>query len=212
MNPLTILAFAFLTLVCVCLFLDALTTRRVLDKTRHEFVLSQERNVQYIELHRSAEARALNARAELEDYLNAPARTRQRERVRFIASVLLLEAAGEGERGMRAVAAVIQNRKHAKNLGAVGVIRSPGQFSVVKGRTDGEVKAAAGLITNPTATAIAEDLALRLLIGEKVLDETRGATYFSSSRHPLILKFDEIEHTTTIGRHHFFRDTSKPKP
>lgn len=130
------------------------------------------------------------------------ATTRERETV---AACLVLEAASQGDFGMRAVMAVIRNRARGlPELFAPAVLR-PKQFSALNKVTAGR-ESLPGAISRarrdrmwPRALAIVED-AMR----DSWYDPTGGATHYTRSAERTHWT-RSLAKTTTIGAHSFYR-------
>lgn len=123
----------------------------------------------------------------------------------LIASCLVLEAACQGERGMRGVMAVIRNRsRHLPELYATTVLRRK-QFSALNRLTAGRES-----VTRVVQRARRDRMwntALRIVDEaghENWTDPTYGATHYtlSGERTPWTRA---LARTVTIGRHAFYR-------
>ena len=101
-----------------------------------------------------------------------------------LAAVLLAEARGEGEVGMRAVAEVVRRRADAKGVSMLSVLR-PGAFSSLNGTDrDALLRRFHGHALFPKALAIARMAYNR---PEALGDLTRGANHFTHKRERPVL-------------------------
>ena len=142
-------------------------------------------------------------------FASAPAWSAAGERD-CLAAIAVLEAAGEGEKGMRAVIRVVRNRMADTRFPATAceVVRQPGQFQPVsewpklKQALD---RPAAFRATNLLRPSASLDTAMRLAAGT-IRDDTGGALYFVN---PLMMDrrncpwFSRLKRTTRIGAHVF---------
>ena len=106
---------------------------------------------------------------------------------KVVAACLVLEAASEGETGMKAVASVILNRSRAQGVSPNGIVTQVGQFvtmdrgaerAVIIAEHDPKFKKAW-----PVALVIAEDV-----LRGTLKDTTDGALYFKSVNGKNIFK------------------------
>lgn len=127
---------------------------------------------------------------------------RERE---LVAACLVLEAASQGERGMRGVMAVIRNRSHGKpELFATTVMREK-QFSALNKLTSGRetlwrtLRRAQHDRMWSTALTIVDDATQ-----DTWKDPTGGATHYTrTGEHTPWTR--ALARTVTIGRHAFYR-------
>jgi len=138
-----------------------------------------------------------------------------------IATTLIGEAGGEGEKGMHAVMNVIMNRVKSSNdpvRAAVAAVLKPKQFSMFNSYTLGntDIRDIIDKAKQHPRWKIAQDLALKGLSG-KLQDITDGATHYHVSRgvskvtpkwtHPSVGgKNIQAVVTNTIGSHTFLRN------
>jgi N-acetylmuramoyl-L-alanine amidase len=119
-----------------------------------------------------------------------------------VASVIILEAGGEGEAGMRAVAAVIQNRMGRKS--AYKVVTTPKHFSCFNGyakRQDEFVNRAAKHPRYALALTLAKEIA-----SKRVADNTGKADhYHTTDVHPYWAP--KMTFTKKIGNHLFYKSS-----
>ena len=119
--------------------------------------------------------------------------SRPNDSITCLTANILNEAGGEGEHGMRAVAAVTMNRLLSGNFARTicGVVYQPGQFSWVGKKS--------GYKSTTQARRIAEEYAYKYT---KAKDVTGGATYFHSGRSP---GWKGVTKVKRIGGHIFYR-------
>ncbi|MEO5958887.1 MAG: cell wall hydrolase [Opitutaceae bacterium] len=122
-----------------------------------------------------------------------------------VAACLVLEAASQGTRGMRAVMAVIHNRSRGlPELFSVTVLREK-QFSALNRATSGReslvqlIRRAQRDRTWPQALAIVDEA-----LGDGWIDPTRGATHYTRSVETTRWT-RSLAKTVTIGAHSFYR-------
>jgi hypothetical protein len=122
-----------------------------------------------------------------------------------VATCLVLEAANQGEFGLRSVMAVIRNRAHGRpELFAATVLREK-QFSALNKLTAGRetlsrtVARAANDRMWPIALAIVDEAT-----HETWLDPTNGATYYARTGDR-IRWTSRLTPTVNIGAHSFYR-------
>lgn len=123
----------------------------------------------------------------------------------LVAACLVLEAASQGERGMRGVMAVIRNRAHGDVVLFAPTVLREKQFSALNKLTSGReslwrtmTRAKADRMW-PTALAIVDE-ATR----DDWRDPTRGATHYTrTGEHTPWTR--TLARTVTIGRHAFYR-------
>lgn len=122
-----------------------------------------------------------------------------------VAACLILEAASQGDYGMRAVMAVIRNRARGlPELFAPTVLR-PKQFSALNGISAGRetlpraITRAKRDIMWPTALAIVDDA-----VHASWYDPTGGATHYTRSAERTHWT-RSLAKTVTIGAHSFYR-------
>lgn len=123
-----------------------------------------------------------------------------------VAAVIIAEAGGEGEVGMRAVASVIQNRITA-HKNAFGVVSKPYQFSCLNDvivKKDSTFQAVIDKAAKHKRWAYALELA-NLINMKKVEDNTGGSThYHTAAVHP---SWDaKMTFKKKIGNHLFFKE------
>lgn len=122
----------------------------------------------------------------------------------IVAKVIAGEAASEGEKGMHAVANVIQNRMKLKNKTAKEIITEPHQFSAYKdknlmNRNYKEVKEYTDFLQN------------NLEDKNKIPDITGGATHYvtkdlyNKEKNNPNSWISKMKVTTTIGNHVFMK-------
>lgn len=120
-----------------------------------------------------------------------------------IASVIVLEAGGEGREGMKAVACVIQNRARARSKSPYQIVTEPKQFSCLNGKTPSQVVC---LAQCSPSWPYALRLAAIVLYGE-IDDITHGADhYHAKSMRPYWAK--SMGRTVVIGNHVFYNSRS----
>ncbi|MCB2055292.1 MAG: cell wall hydrolase [Geminicoccaceae bacterium] len=145
-----------------------------------------------------------------------PARGRAND-AQCLATIAVLEAAGEGEAGMRAVMRVVRNRVADRRFPdeVCAVVAQPGQFQPV-----GEWPALRRALADPSrldgrrllGPSAALDVALKLASLGGLADETERALYFVN---PLLMDprhcpwFAGLKRTRAIGRHVFMRHYGK---
>ncbi len=123
----------------------------------------------------------------------------------LVAACLVLEAASQGERGMRGVMAVIRNRAHGEVVLFAPTVLREKQFSALNKLTAGReslwrtlTRAKADRMW-PTALTIVDE-ATR----EDWRDPTQGATHYTrTGEHTPWTR--TLARTVTIGRHAFYR-------
>ena len=111
-----------------------------------------------------------------------------------VVQAILLEAVGEGERGMYAVSNVFRNRFNVGlPLGSCGLNR-PDREAFIK-RQPRRLRVYASLLYD------------RVLLNNSH-DNTGGATHFESTnfKEPKWVRLGNFEHTATLGRHKFYRE------
>ncbi len=123
----------------------------------------------------------------------------------LVAAVIILEAGGEGYKGMHAVASVIANRCKVDGKSPTQVVTKPYQFSCLNG------------ISRSKAISMAKDgwpkqweYAMTLASGiqtGRIKDTTRGAYFYQVNS--LGVRKWHGEKTMTIGNHSFFRAKNK---
>lgn len=122
-----------------------------------------------------------------------------------LAACLVLEAASQGEFGMRAVMAVIRNRAGGDPEFFTSVVLQPKQFSALNKVTAGSESLAAAIRRAKrdrvwqTALAVVDDA-----IDGKWHDPTGGATHYTRSAERTHWT-RSLAKTTTIGAHSFYR-------
>jgi len=134
-------------------------------------------------------------RAEVRDY----------ER-QIIASVLVLEAADQGEVGMRAVLHVINNRAGGNPERAAGQVARPKAFSCLNAITvqkHPDYGPAIGRAMDDRMWPVARKLVDDYVAGKLGYDVTGGATHYCI--HPPVSWRAQMQFTTKIGSHQFFR-------
>lgn len=120
-----------------------------------------------------------------------------------VAAVLILEAGGEGQRGMQAVLNVIDNRARATHASRVTVIAKPKQFSCLNNRS----------LTSAIRLAKKHpqwDAAVRLVSARSVPDITGGALFYHEKRiSPNWASSKRL--TVAVGGHLFYSAAKKGK-
>jgi spore germination cell wall hydrolase CwlJ-like protein len=117
----------------------------------------------------------------------------------LLAAVLIAEAGGEGEVGIRAVYEVIQNRVIERDLTPAQVVRQRFQFSCLNNTNEAALVARA-------STHLRWGFALRTVREGWAGDLVRGAThYHTSDLNPRPFWSRGVEPVVTIGNHHFFK-------
>lgn len=112
---------------------------------------------------------------------------------------IIAEAAGEGRRGMVAVASVINNRATVRGQTVGQVVRAPNQFDGYSNPGSGAKKAQQSAKTRAEAETIARDV-----LAGKIADPTGGADHFySGTKTPGWA--NRIAKTADIGGHKFFQ-------
>jgi N-acetylmuramoyl-L-alanine amidase len=123
-----------------------------------------------------------------------------------LAAVLLAEARGEGEVGMRAVAEVVRRRADAKGVSMLSVLK-PGAFSSLNGTDrDALLRRFHGHALFPKALAIARIAYNR---PEALGDLTRGANHFTHKRERPYWSAG-LQPVVVIGNHAFYRLPASP--
>ena len=120
-----------------------------------------------------------------------------------IAKTIYNEARGEGEEGIQAVAATIQNRHDLnrlymgnKDYTKICSIAYEGyQKPDPNPKTSGDVK------VYDYCKELAKDV-----LNNKVVDNTQGSTHFDKNPNSFKKYGDKIIHIKEIGHHHFFRE------
>lgn len=121
-------------------------------------------------------------------------------RDKVLASVLVLEAGGDGVRGMEAVLHVIHNRRLATGTDPYTVITRRRQFSTMFNGPDYAYRKA----RKSTAYDDAEELVRKYNRGELGPDFTLGSTLFESFKHKPVWAKKSIV-TLRIGNNTFYR-------
>lgn len=120
---------------------------------------------------------------------------------RVVAACILMEAGGEGELGMRAVASVIQNRSIKDGKCAYDVVRQRNQFASMVGRTDAQaIKYAINRWPNQWEFA----LYLVKKVNQKELTDVTDGAYFFQTNGTRVSKWHG-DKTITIENHSFFK-------
>jgi len=138
-----------------------------------------------------------------------------------IATTLIGEAGGEGEKGMHAVMNVILNRAKGSSdtaRAAVALVLKPKQFSMFNSYTLGntDIKVIINKAKQHSNWKLAQEIALKGLTG-KLSDITDGATHYHVSSGPSKVtpkwtnpklggKNSSAVVTNTIGRHSFLKN------
>ncbi len=123
-----------------------------------------------------------------------------------IAAVIVTEAGGEGQAGMRAVASVINNRAQASGQSPYFLVTRPGQFDGIRAIVKNEIRAEDFVIK----CASHPRWAYSMLLAEKVNagtmpDTVYGSTHFHNlSLTPYWAKIFPFK--VQIGRHRFYRE------
>ena len=123
---------------------------------------------------------------------------------RIVALTLLGEARGEGQKGMYAVACVIQRRAMERQITSAEVCLQPKQFSMWNGKTESEL---VPLLNGSQVSRYAESLGWKLARGE-MLDHrvTGGANHYHATwmrQKPNWAK--GMSPVQIIGQHAFYR-------
>jgi len=125
----------------------------------------------------------------------------------IIASVLVLEAANQGEAGMLAVLHVINNRARGNPENAIGQVARPKAFSCLNAITSQRnpdygpaLRRAMQDRTWPRALEMVDSY----IAGQLGDDLTGGATHYCI--HPPTSWREQMHFTTRIGVHTFFRE------
>lgn len=124
-----------------------------------------------------------------------------------IAACLILEAGGEGQRGMQAVMNVIQNRAHGDPEDFYAQTVAPHQFAVFDSARGFFFREFAPVIRKARkspAWSVAKGLVERAYRNE-LPDITGGATHFASSRKPKPDWARDLRQTVVIGGHRFMK-------
>ena len=122
-----------------------------------------------------------------------------------IAACLILEAASQGDFGMRGVMAVIRNRSRGLPELYAPVVLRPKQFSALNRITSGRARLSEAINRAkrdrmwPTALRIVDDA-----IQDKWHDPTNGATHYTRSSEKIYWT-RSLTRTTIIGAHSFYR-------
>ncbi len=120
-----------------------------------------------------------------------------------VAACLVLEAGGDGRRGLSGVAHVIENRSKAQNKSFYQVILARNQFATMK---NGAAFAINKAKTRRFAAALPEALKIvdDMRAGRLGADFTKGSLYFESfKRNPKF--FRKLTPTIRIGANAFYR-------
>lgn len=124
----------------------------------------------------------------------------------ILAAVLVLEAADQGEAGMRAVLHVVNNRAGADPYRAIGVVAKPKAFSCLN-RVTGRANPDYGPVLKRAMRDRSWPLAMRLVrdyeAGRLGPDLTGGATHYCI--HPPASWREAFIFVTQIGDHRFYR-------
>lgn len=122
----------------------------------------------------------------------------------LVASVILLEAGGEGQDGMQAVASVIQNRCRRDGLTPFEVVTKPKQFSCLNNLSHTQ---ALNLATNkwPNQLSFAKQLTNQVYM-DTLEDNTNGSYFYQRNECP-IRKWHG-RRTVVIGHHSFFKSNN----
>ena len=120
---------------------------------------------------------------------------------RVVAACILMEAGGEGEMGMRAVASVIQNRSIKDGKCAYDVVRQRKQFASMAGRTDAQaIDYARHRWNNQWEFA----LYLVKKVNQKELTDVTSGAYFFQTNGTSVSKWHG-DKTLTIKNHSFYK-------
>ncbi len=125
---------------------------------------------------------------------------------RIVASVLMGEAASEGELGMTAVAEVIRNRASGQDKTPLQVVCQKGAFSCLNGKTpEGLYQQHFRSPAFKTALRIAKTL---YNAPEQLPDRTRGATFYDikGATPPWLC---DVHLVAVVGNHSFYADRRK---
>jgi hypothetical protein len=125
----------------------------------------------------------------------------------IIASVLVLEAADQGEAGMRAVLHVIDNRAGGDPSRALGQVARPAAFTSLNGVTGQRHPDYSPILRRAMKDRmfpVAMELVELYCQGELGADFTGGATHYCI--HPPVSWLREMTVTGTFGEHVFLRE------
>ncbi len=125
----------------------------------------------------------------------------------IIASVLVLEAANQGEIGMRAVLHVIDNRASGNPERAIGQVARRKAFSCLNGITsqrNPDYGPAIGRAMQDRTWTLARKLVDDYVAGRLGPDLTGGATHYCI--HPPASWQAQMEFKVKIGQHSFYRE------
>ena len=120
------------------------------------------------------------------------ARAESQEQI--IAEVIAAEAAGEGERGLLAVACVIANRAKAQYKTPYQIVTAKNQFYGLTAKNRHKLYAA----VKPIADRLARDIM-------RLEDITGGALYFRTEKERLFPWTKPENKTVKIGNHIFYK-------
>ena len=126
---------------------------------------------------------------------------------KIVASVLVLEASGEGVEGMQAVLNVISNRAKGKLSRIVPVVVKRGQFSSINAVTGKRKPDYSPILRralrhenfNQAMTLV------RMMERGQLQDITLGATHYHAAGKPPYW-VSTMQYLTTIGSHHFYTE------
>jgi spore germination cell wall hydrolase CwlJ-like protein len=127
------------------------------------------------------------------------------EELETVAACLILEAASEGDEGMRGVMSVIRNRAHGLPELFKPVVLKPMQFSALNGVTAGreELSHCVWRAKNDRMWSTAFSL-VKEAQGESWRDITGGATHYTRSDET-VRWTRTLRKTATIKHHSFYR-------
>lgn len=118
----------------------------------------------------------------------------------LVAACIILEAGGEGERGMLAVACVIQNRTIKDGMSAYRVVTKAGQFASMRGNEDDLIRKAKDgwPIQYPFAVMLVDK------IYKKQLTDITDCAYFFQTNNSKVQRWHG-KRTLIVGNHSFFQ-------
>lgn len=118
--------------------------------------------------------------------------------IEAVAAVLVMEAGGEGRRGMEAVCEVIRNRAELHETTVVKIVADPWQFSCLNGTTIDKLVARA-------MRSKAWPIACEVAAGAET-HRTRGAThYYAKTMKTPPAWARAFKPCAVVGRHKFFK-------
>ncbi len=125
----------------------------------------------------------------------------------LLATILVLEAAGEGELGMHAVLNVIANRAFKHKTTLANVVLKPYQFSCINGVTVNHTDVSTYVVKAKSQVNRFEQAIslLQLYNLDQLVDITKGATHYHTKKIKPYWS-NKLEYKCTIGNHVFYKE------